>query len=229
MEEKGLRHEWKIAVSRADLLALRTRLSLIAQTDRYAVGDHGLYFIRSLYFDSPEDHVLREKLDGVNFREKFRIRYYNHDTSLIHLEKKTKRDTVGKKDKAVLTLAQAQAIVDGDTAWMAISDQALIRELHAKMHTHGLRPKTIVDYTREAYTYPAGQVRITLDYDLRTGVNCTQAFDADCPTVAPPDTPDILEVKWSSFLPDIIRDIVQLDGGRQVSAFSKYAQCRLYM
>ena len=228
MSQVELRHEWKIAISRADVVALRSRLLLLATPDPYAVGDHGLYFIRSLYFDSPEDRALREKLDGVAHREKFRIRYYNRDTSFIQLEKKSKWDTLGNKRKANLTLSQAQSIVDGDTAWLATSDQPLLRELYHKMHTQGLRPKTIVDYTREAYLYPAGDVRITLDYDLRAGINCTQAFRPDCPTARPVDAPDILEVKWTSFLPDIIRDAVQLSDGRQVTAFSKYAACRTY-
>ncbi|MBQ6437898.1 VTC domain-containing protein, partial [bacterium] len=95
MSQEELRHEWKIAISRADVVALRSRLLLLATPDPYAVGDHGLYFIRSLYFDSPEDRALREKLDGVAHREKFRIRYYNRDTSFIQLEKKSKWDTLG--------------------------------------------------------------------------------------------------------------------------------------
>ncbi len=46
--------------------------------------------MRSLYFDTPEDKALWEKVDCVNMREKFRIRYYNGDTSYIVLEKKCK-------------------------------------------------------------------------------------------------------------------------------------------
>ena len=37
----------------------------------------------------------------------------------------------------------------------------------------------------------------------------------------------ILEVKYDRFLPDLIRDAIQMDY-RQTSAFSKYAACRLY-
>ena len=54
-----------------DLILLRQRLRLLAKPDPYAVG--GCYHIRSLYFDTPSDKALREKLDGVNGREKFRI------------------------------------------------------------------------------------------------------------------------------------------------------------
>ena len=78
------------------MLILRQRLSAVMQRDKNAVD--GKYYIRSLYFDNAADKALREKLDGVNNREKFRIRYYNHDTSLIHLEKKS-RWGIGKDQR----------------------------------------------------------------------------------------------------------------------------------
>ena len=110
------RHEWKIELSPLDLLILRQRLRRVLQPDAHAVD--GRYLIRSLYFDTPEDRALREKLDGVSRREKFRIRYYNGDVSCIHLEKKSKIAGLGRKDMAVLQPWQAQAIVDGRLSWM---------------------------------------------------------------------------------------------------------------
>jgi hypothetical protein len=82
------RHEWKHEITFGDMLVLRSRLSAVMKRDSHAID--GKYLIRSLYFDTPTDKALREKVDGVNIREKFRIRYYNNDTSLIHLEKKSK-------------------------------------------------------------------------------------------------------------------------------------------
>ena len=94
------RHEWKHEINICDMIAVRQRLRAVAKTDGNSVD--GRYKIRSLYFDSPSDKALREKIDGVNRREKFRIRYYNDDTSFIHLEKKSKINGLGKKDKAVI-------------------------------------------------------------------------------------------------------------------------------
>lgn len=219
------RHEWKHVISYTDMLVLRQRLKAIMQVDRNAVD--GKYFIRSLYFDTPTDTALREKLDGVSKREKFRIRYYNHNTSLIHLEKKSKLAGLGNKQSANLTAEEAQRIVDGDIEWMLQAKQPLIQELYSKMQTQQLRPKTIVDYVREPFVYAPGNVRVTLDYDIRTGLGCTDFLNPDCPTVSAGDSPIILEVKWDEFLPDIIRSAVQLEG-RRVTAFSKYAQCRIY-
>ena len=219
------RHEWKHEINYADLLILRQRLRAVMTPDPHAVG--GTYFIRSLYFDNLADKALREKIDGVNRREKFRIRYYNHDPSLIHLEKKSKWNGLGSKQSTALTAGEAQAIADGDWDWMPGSDRPLVQELYSKMLSQGLRPRTIVDYTREPFIYTPGNVRVTLDYDIRTGLNCTDFLNPDCITVPAGNAPIVLEVKWDEFLPSVIRDIVQLNG-RHTAAFSKYAICRIY-
>lgn len=219
------RHEWKHMISYADMLLLRQRLRVIMRPDENAID--GKYFIRSLYFDTPTDTALREKLDGVSRREKFRIRYYNHNPQLIHLEKKSKLAGLGNKQSTDLTAQEAQKIVDGDFSWMLRTNRPLVHELYSKMQTQQLRPKTIVDYTREPFVYAPGNVRVTIDYDIRTGLGCTDFLNPDCSTIPAGNSPILLEVKWDEFLPDIIRSALQLEG-RHVTAFSKYAQCRIY-
>ena len=223
--ELRYRHEWKHEISYADLLAIRQRLRAVAESDPHAEG--GRYLIRSLYFDNLDDKALREKIDGVNLREKFRIRYYNGDTSVIHLEKKSRRAGLGTKFSAALSREEAQRIVNGDPDWMMDSGRPLVQELYCKMRWQGLRPKVIVDYTREPFIYHPGNVRVTFDYDIRTGLSCTDFLNPDCVTIPAGDAPILLEVKWDAFLPGIIRDAVQTPG-RHAEAFSKYAQCRIY-
>ncbi len=225
VQTTNYRHEWKHEITYLDLLSIRARLRAVMRPDSHAKD--GKYLIRSLYFDNADDKALREKIDGVNMREKFRIRYYNNDPSVIHLEKKSKLNGLGSKLSADLTAAQAQALVDGELAWMMASPQPLVRELYCKMRSQGLRPKTVVDYTREPFTYAPGNVRVTFDYDIRTGLAGTDFLDPACVTVPAGDAPIILEVKWDAYLPDLIRDAVQTPG-RRAGAFSKYAQCRIY-
>ncbi len=219
------RHEWKHEITWVDLLSIRARLRAVAQPDPHAID--GVYLIRSLYFDNPDDKALREKLVGVPHREKFRIRYYNGDTSFIHLEKKSKVDSLGTKYSALLTKEEAQRIVDGDIDWMRTHPASLVQELYCKMRYQRMAPKTIVDYTRQPFIYPPGNVRVTFDYNIRTGMRCTDFLNWDCVTVPAGDAPILLEVKWDEYLPSIIRDCVQTPG-RQVGAFSKYTQCRIY-
>ena len=201
-------------------------MKVVAQLDPHAQGK-GYYTIRSLYFDNMADKALREKLDGVNEREKFRIRYYDGDTSVIHLEKKVKRDGVGYKVSCSLTAEEAQRIIDGDILWMATDPRGLVVELYAKMKGQGLRPKTIVDYERIPFVYGAGNVRVTIDFNIRTGLRCTDFLNPDCVTIPAGGNDIVLEVKWDDYLPTIIRHAVQLKGRRQ-TAYSKYAQCRIY-
>lgn len=219
------RHEWKHEISYGDLLTLRARLGAVCQRDPHAVN--GIYTIRSLYFDTLDDKALREKTDGVSRREKFRIRCYNGDTDFIRLEKKSKFSGLGTKDSVPMTAAEVQRLLDGDTDWILSGGRPLLQELYSKMRWQGLRPKTLVDYTREPFIYGPGNVRVTLDYNIRTGLSCTDFLNPSCPTIPAAESPILLEVKWDEYLPSIIRDAVQLDG-RRSTAFSKYAACRLY-
>lgn len=219
------RNEWKHEINYGDMLILRQRLEAVARRDAHAAD--GKYEIRSLYFDNANDKALREKIDGVNIREKFRLRYYNGDASFIKLEKKSKVNGLCLKESAILTKEQAQAVVDGDCGWMLQSGTPLIEELYAKMRYQRLRPKTIVDYTREPFVFAPGNVRITLDYNIRTGLQCTDFLNTSSISIPAGASPIILEVKWDAFLPDIIRDAISLNNCR-MGAFSKYAVCRIY-
>lgn len=223
MEQK-FRHEYKFTLSQGDYLGVRMRLRAALQRDPHA-GPGGEYMIRSVYFDNVDDKALREKLDGVNRREKFRIRYYNGDPSYIALEKKSKQNGLCHKIGCLLTAGEADRIFHGDTAWMKESGRALAAELCVKMECQQLRPRIIVDYHREPFLFPAGNVRITLDRDLRTGAFCPDLL-GDRVVTLPVGGPVLLEVKYDEFLPEFIRDIVQL-GDRRAGAFSKYAACRL--
>ena len=218
------RHEVKHEINLLDMFQIRQRLKAVAYPDPHAID--GRYLIRSLYFDNLYDKALMEKVNGLSRREKFRIRYYNGDPSVIHLEKKSKIDHLGNKQSAPLTKEEAQAIVDGDIEWMPGSKYPVVKELYAKMKIQGLAPKTIVDYTREPFIYPAGNVRVTLDYNIRSGMYCTDFLNPDCVTMPVSDA-IILEVKWDGFLPDIIRDAVSLPDRRE-GTFSKYEACRIY-
>lgn len=219
------RNEWKHEISYFDKVTLQARLRTVAKPEVHGV--RGRYEIFSLYFDDCFDTALREKIDGVNMREKFRIRYYDHDPSFIRLEKKSKVNGLCLKQQARLCASEVERILSGDIEWMMTDKRALLPELYVKMKSKGLRPKTVVTYTREAFTFPAGNVRVTLDDHIRTGWQIVDFLNPALLTVPVIDDRIILEVKWDEYLPDLIRDAVMMEG-RHSSAFSKYAACRVY-
>lgn len=219
------RHEIKHEISWADYYVLRQRLSAVMYRDIH--GANGTYQIRSLYFDDAYDTALMEKINGINRREKFRLRYYDDDIAYIRLEKKSKINGLCQKVAAVLSIRETQMLLSGDVKWMMDSEHPLVREMYLKMTTEGLDPKTIIDYRRDAFVFPAGNVRVTLDYNIRTGINSVDFLNPDCVMVPVGETPVILEVKWDEFLPGIVRDAVTLEG-RKNAAYSKYAAGRIY-
>jgi len=218
-----LRHEHKHIINLSDIMILRTRLSAVAKRDKHANPD-GTYTVKSLYFDSYTDRALREKLDGVNPREKFRIRYYNCDTSFIRLEKKSKINGLCAKESVNITEEQCQMIIDGDIAFLIQSPNKLLNELYAKMQYGLLRPRCIVTYTRESFVYPIGNVRITLDYNIGRSLSVCEFLNPDNVIVKPGQN-SLVEVKYDQYLPEVIRNAVSLKSRRQ-SAFSKYSAMR---
>jgi hypothetical protein len=88
-------------------------------------------------------------------------------------------------------------------------------------------PKVIVDYFREAYVCRLNNIRITFDKNLRTGLYSKDLL-GNIPTIDVIEEPKmILEVKYNSYLPDYIRDILQISSNQRY-AISKYVVCRKF-
>lgn len=219
------RHEHKHWITRADWLSLRHRLSALMSRDSHA-DTHGEYHIRSLYFDNYENLVLREKMDGLLHRDKYRIRLYNLEPTTLRLERKTRHNGLGAKESARLTPEQCMRLVEGDSDFVDPSSPEVLQALQAGMRMKLLRASTVVDYVREAFVMPAGNVRITFDRDIRTGLCAKDLLDPNLPMM-PVTEGDrlVLEVKYDAFLPDVIRISLQL-GNRDAASVSKYALCR---
>ena len=219
------RHEVKHLITQSDAISIRRNLSAVAHCDAHVKQD-GSYTIRSLYFDDVRDTALWEKLDGVNERRKFRIRYYNDDLSFIMLECKQKRDNVGRKLQQRLSTDEVRRIMDGDITWLASSGKPLLVTLYVEMKASGLKPKCVVEYQRIPFVYGPGNVRVTIDWNIRTGPP-GQFLDPLGLTIPVEGNPMLLEVKWDDYLPNAIRRATELKGRNQ-SSFSKYAACRMY-
>ncbi len=220
------RHEIKHSLNYGDYIILRDRLRNIMSRDSH-VDENGEYRVRSLYFDTPGDKALREKIDGMERREKFRIRRYLGNNDYLRLEKKSKVHGMCYKRSVQVTAEEITAIQNSELTWMKEDDRLLIQELYAKMRNEQLKPKTIVDYIREPFVCSAGNVRITFDRDIRTGLFSTDLMSDELPTVKAGDEIVLLEVKYDQFIPDYILNVLQL-GTRRASACSKYALCRVY-
>ena len=221
--EPRLRHEEKHQVNLREALVLSRRLEKLFPRDPHA-GPEGFYQVVSLYYDDPYDTALRQKLDGVNRREKFRLRYYGKEPAFFKLEKKYKVKGLCGKGSCRLSREEGERLLRGDFAFLLEKEEPLAREFYAKLR-RGLAPKTVVRYTREAFLYAPGNVRVTLDGDIRAGA--PERFLIPQKLLPALGGLAVVEVKYDAFLPEIVKLAVQVPN-RQGTACSKYALCRRY-
>ena len=221
--EPRLRHEEKHQVNLREALVLSRRLEKLFPRDPHA-GPEGSYQVVSLYYDDPYDTALRQKLDGVNRREKFRLRYYGEEPAFFKLEKKYKVKGLCGKGTCRLSREEGERLLRGDFAFLLEKEESLAREFYAKLR-RGLAPKTVVRYTREAFLYAPGNVRVTLDGDIRAGA--PERFLIPQKLLPALGGLAVVEVKYDAFLPEIVKLAVQVPN-RQGTACSKYALCRRY-
>ncbi len=226
--QSGYRHELKYYINRGDYTLLRRKLSLTMEQDRNAAKNGGEYFIRSLYFDDADDSAFREKLDGDDSRDKFRIRIYNMKDDAIKLECKHKESTYIHKQSVSLSRAEYETLRRGDYTFLLRRPEPFARRMFAEFSLRPLRPVVLVDYMREAYVFPVEDVRVTFDKNVRTGYRSTALFDPNAPTYPViADYDMVLEVKFNRYLPTYIRALLQTDSHAR-SAISKYALCRKF-
>ena len=221
------RQEQKYLISGAQRELLLCRLRAALRPDPFAVCD-GLYQIRTLYFDDIFDSSLFDTLSGAPEREKYRLRMYNSDQSFLRLEKKIKRYGGGQKPDALLTPEECRSLLRGDYRFLVNRSESFLQKAYADARAGELKPRCMVDYTRAAFYHEAGNVRITLDSDVRVNRNTDAFFDE--PFVGLPmleNGSSILEVKFDDFLPAFISRLIGI-GDFPRSAMSKYAAGGVY-
>lgn len=222
---RRLRTEQKYYLHLHEYIALKHKVATALTLDIHSLDDDG-YNIRSLYFDDPLRNALETKNDGIFRREKYRIRIYNDSDKTINLERKSKFGEYVCKESAPFTQAEYRQVLEGEFSFLLEREEKLLHEFYTALNTYLYRPSVIVDYWREAYVYEFGNVRITFDKKLSAGINTFDVFDSQLvlEEVLPTEL-TIMEVKFDSFLPDHIRQILQPKSHIR-SSISKYVLCR---
>ena len=227
MEEKRYRHEYKYPLTQA--LIENAKINAVASRDSHT-GTDGTYQIRSLYFDDYQNSCYMSNENGVDEREKFRIRIYNHSTERITLECKEKYRGMTHKSSSPITLSQCEKLMWGEIPSDITKEQRVLHRLAYLMAVRLMRPAVIVEYERIPYVYRMqdANVRVTFDRNILSGSDVRAFLDERIAGrgILPVGT-ELMEVKFDSFLPDEIYQILQLEGLR-ASTFSKYYLCRKF-
>lgn len=218
------RHEEKYILNPAEVTKVRSRIQNRMTTDEHHAD--GKYLIASIYFDDFRLSAVREKAAGLAEHTKYRIRTYNGDKSRISLEKKVKKGIMTSKTSAIIDEETFRDIMAGAPDIRA-SETA--RQLYTEMRTAGLRPKCLVKYRRQAFTFDPLDIRVTFDSEVAyLPPDPELLLNPDMPegilSISPEET--VLEVKYNRYMPYDIRLLTQTR--EMQSSFSKYAACMMH-
>lgn len=218
------RSEWKFFLNKAEYVYLRDILSKIMTLDPN-MGEKGEYFIRSLYFDSVDNIDYVTKMMGIEKRKKIRFRIYDTDSSKVKMEVKNRFNHYMLKESLTISKEDTLCLIKGDYSVLDHYDRNVARKVKNIMQAGGYTPKILVDYEREAFTYPEHNVRVTFDKNIRAKVT-SDMFNNDLsmvPLIQQPVT--VLEVKYDQVLPKYIKDVISSADLLQ-SSISKYCMAR---
>lgn len=218
------RSEWKYYIGLMEYHYLKQLLSDVMTPDPH-MGYRGEYYIRSLYFDSIDNYDYMSKLSGLKMRKKIRLRIYGKDDEKVKLEIKNRMNMQIYKESLAISKSDALEIIEGNPEVLLGYESSVAIKAYNTMKGQLYLPKTIVDYEREAFLYPEGNVRITFDKNIRA-VASDRLFDDELlltPLIREPVM--VLEVKYDRNLPDVIKNAIS--SARILnSSISKYCMSR---
>jgi SPX domain protein involved in polyphosphate accumulation len=222
------RFELKYLLTSTQANAFREDLILHVDVDPHA-GPAGSYPLASLYYDTDDHRFYWEKLDGIKFRRKLRIRSYDpapEPSTLVFAEIKQRVNRVTQKRRIVAPLADALALCgSGVIPEHDPRDAATYEEIAAMTLYYDLAPTVITLYERQAFvgreTDPG--LRITFDKDIRY-----RADDLDLASGAPGRPAinpswEVMEIKVNERIPFWLTDLVARHDCELIR-ISKYCQ-----
>jgi len=196
---------------------LKNRVKAVMSPDSHSGG---VYEVNNLYLDDRYDTCYNEKMLGSYIRDKYRVRFYNSDLSFIRFENKHKEGELSYKTSDIMTEDEYYNITQGKMNFFLNSENPLRQKVATLHRLRHMRVAAVFSYTREAYIYKPGNVRVTFDSNIRSDTLLPEPYSG-----APPGAGGMMEVKFDSYLPSVIKEM--LDGLQLIhTAMSKYCYSR---
>jgi len=196
--------------------------------DKHCPGgeEYGIY---NIYYDTPDDHLIRTSLSKPYYKEKLRLRCYHSPTKpddTVFLEIKKKIGGIVTKRRVLMTLAESERYF-ADRTKPVMKDyitEQVFRELDVFLDQYPVAPKQYISYQRVAFfDKDDSNFRLTFDrkitdrrYDLSLSSESygNYIIGAD---------QRLMEVKVSDSMPDwLIRRLSELKIYK--TSFSKYGR-----
>ncbi|GAA2275007.1 polyphosphate polymerase domain-containing protein [Glycomyces scopariae] len=223
------RFEIKYLLSYEDVPRLREALRARMEADPYSVK--GGYPVCSLYYDSQSLRYYWEKIEGLHFRRKLRIRNYGErheltDESPVYVEIKQRVNRVTQKRRVKVPYLLARRLCNDGVLIDHLPEQRpFLEEVMGLVDGHGLRPTAITAYNREAYLGSDADLglRVTIDHRVRgRDRDFHLGAEVENRLIIPPQKA-VVEVKANERVPYWVTDTAARLG-MEVVRVSKYCQ-----
>ncbi|RHQ96203.1 VTC domain-containing protein [Peptoclostridium sp. AF21-18] len=165
-------------------------------------------YIRDLYFDSPNNEDLIEKVNGESITEKFRIRYKNLDSTDIRLEKRMKKDGKYKKISAIITEEDVENILNGDIEYLAFSDKKILRDFYLNIMCEKIEPKAIIEFERQSFVYEKSDITVNIDTSRRVSLNEEDIMDDEIKSVVINEDTAVIEMRYNKNIPKFVDRLI---------------------
>ena len=219
-----LRQEEKYPLNLQEAIQFSYRFSQLLMPDSYSAD--GSYMVRSLYFDTVDDRDFFDKITEQNQRHKIRLRIYSPDAVTAKLEVKQKSGCYQRKRSLTISREDALALIDSRYFVLLNYSEDLAAELFAIMTAECYRPKSIVEYQRQAFMARENNIRLTFDSRICATESSMELFSPNLPLNPVLDTDKVIfEVKYDRFMLDYIKEIISNVNRRNISS-SKYCMSR---
>jgi SPX domain protein involved in polyphosphate accumulation len=177
-------------------------------------GDAG-YGVWSVYYDTRQLRFYWEKIEGLKFRRKLRIRHYGDrfavdDDTPVYVEIKQRVNRVTQKRRARLPYKDALRLCNGrEMTDHPGGEQPFLDEVLDLVGRLDLRPTAMTGYQRQAFLGRDAELglRVTLDRRVRgRDRDFHFAIDAENRFIVPP-AKTIMEVKANERVPYWLTDL----------------------
>ena len=188
--------------------------------------NHKPYTIANIYYDTPDNYLIRTSLSKPEYKEKLRLRAYGipSQESKVFLEIKKKFRGVVNKRRTKLKLAEAYNFIETKTPpkEQDYMNKQVVREIDYFIHLYNLSPKLYLAYDRIAY-YEKGNpdLRISFDTNIRSRRYDLRLDAGDYGKPLLPGEYYLMEIKTSLAKPIWLADILN-DLNIKRQSFSKY-------
>ncbi len=213
------RYEIKYLLKKEQVEFLVDNLKNYMEVDQY-----GMTSIASLYYDTPNHRLIRESIDGDNFKEKIRLRSYglNKPGKPVFLELKRKADGIVYKRRVETSIDDVDKFINYEND--NLTDGQISKEIeYFRNYYKSLIPSCLIIYDRVAYFERNGDLRLTIDFNPRfrlDNLNLNTSMDG---VSLLNDGEAILEIKVQEAIPLWLSSI--LDRGKiYKGSFSKYGE-----